>query len=169
VISTVFQVSFREDKMMIRKSVLMLAMSLAVLVGSSATASAQKVSGGGINLFGDTFGFNAKVLPDGSTRGQAQFILRFSPDNTVRLHVDIDCLHVSGNKASMSGVVTDSNDPTAVGRSLFFAVIDNGQGGTSSPDETFGPFADLPFDCDVGVPPDEFFVPIASGNIKVKP
>jgi hypothetical protein len=158
--------------MMIKKSVLMLAMSLAVLVGSSATASAQMVSGGGINLFGDTFGFNAKVMPDGSTRGQAQFILRFDLLPTLRLHVDIDCLCVSGNRASMSGIVTDSNDPEAIGEQLLFAVIDNGQGRNSPPDGTLGPFFVPSFDnCKLaGVPPDGAFVfNIASGNIKVKP
>jgi hypothetical protein len=42
--------------------------------------------------------------------------------------VKFDCMHVSANRAAMSGLVTSSNIPSFVGRRAVLSVEDNGEG-----------------------------------------
>jgi hypothetical protein len=43
----------------------------------------------------------------------------------VRGHIEVDCLRVTGNTATISGKVTESNDPTIEGFEALFTVQDN--------------------------------------------
>ncbi|MEN3337655.1 MAG: hypothetical protein V7647_1331 [Acidobacteriota bacterium] len=43
----------------------------------------------------------------------------------VRGRIEINCLRVTGNTATLSGIVTRSNDPTIVGWEALFQVVDN--------------------------------------------
>jgi hypothetical protein len=47
---------------------------------------------------------------------------------TAKITVSVDCLRQSGNRASMSGLVTDSNVPGYAGRRAILTVEDNGEG-----------------------------------------
>lgn len=132
------------------------------------------VSGGGTALeLGEksTFTFNAVMKKDGSVSGKLIYHIRVF-DISVR--VDIICLKVSGNSATMSGPITKLFGPGAEtsgiseGQSTIFTVVDNGEGNAASPDM----FSDLfietgggTFNCltQFATP----YIPL-SGNISIK-
>lgn len=54
---------------------------------------------------------------------------------SVSMKVDVDCLNVSGNRATLTGIVTESSVNAYVGRRALLAVEDNGEGSkTADPD-----------------------------------
>lgn len=112
------------------------------------------------------FAFNAHRDPDGRVRGQGELHNR---DTDARLHLEIDCLSVEGNVATMSGVHRHSTREDLDGRPFWFRVVDNGEAAGDPPDEitlvvTFlGP--GVP--CDQDYPTD--LIPIEGGNVQVRP
>jgi hypothetical protein len=82
-----------------------------------------------------TFSFTAQKDSAGGVNGQTEADSR-SGDH--RWHGTINCLNVSGNVATMSGVVTDITNPVppyiVVGSNIQFQVIDNGHGANGTPD-----------------------------------
>ena len=122
------------------------------------------------------FVFHAATRPDGSVEGQGMLTrVSSDPEMRVQFFFDINCLHVDGNVAIMSGILTgivrknvdDSADPIEVGQYIQFKVIDNGEGAKAPPDQMsyfdHGPEVP-PCDTDVGWN----LFPIATGNIQVK-
>ena len=51
------------------------------------------------------------------------------------MHMTLDCLVVSGNKAYASGVVDHSTMSSDVGLTWDFAVVDNGEGANATGDQ----------------------------------
>jgi len=82
-----------------------------------------------------TFTFNATTDSSGVTTGQTEVKSR---SGGIRWHGTINCLSVSGNVATMSGLVTDIDPSTppffVVGSNILFQVIDNGGGSNAPPD-----------------------------------
>jgi hypothetical protein len=74
---------------------------------------------------------------NGNSRGQAEL---YNRANDTHIHIEIDCLNVSGNIATMSGTVTQSQSHAAVGSDVWFVVQDNGEGRNANPDR-MSPFA----------------------------
>ena len=86
--------------------------------------------------------FNAKVNPDGTSKGEMTYIDPAAPaeidtDNPeastpgspgVTLRVEFDCLVVDGNKAVMSGVIVESSFPNSIGQRVLLTVEDNDEG-----------------------------------------
>lgn len=158
--------------------------SAAVVIAFAATtsgASAQEVvatASGHANLQLEgglrTFSFAAIAYEDGVVIGQAQLFNRSQGD---RLHLEIDCMFLdeSGTTATLSGVVTKSNNSEIPeGSQAFFAVQDNGEGKNTPADQVSlvfefvseDPVEDL---CDIlGSPPPGFLRPIDSGNIEMR-
>lgn len=88
----------------------------------SGTADGEMTFSGPVNLS------NQDVDGDGSA----------SPGATnLTVKVKFDCLVVSGNRASMSGKITESSLPDLVGRQSVFAVEDNGEGSKSTAPDRF--------------------------------
>lgn len=119
--------------------------------------------------FSRTFAFEAQTRDDGVTTGEAELINRFSG---VRVHMELDCLTVVLNVATMSGTVTHSNSEIFTpGLTAVFTVADNGEGANDPPDTISLVNFDVPtpgFDCRLfAVPPP--FVPITGGNVQVRP
>jgi hypothetical protein len=80
----------------------------------------------------EIYGFTAQVDAQGNVRGEAE--VHF-PSDTVKMHIDVQCLAIQHNEAWMSGPVTRSNNPdTPVGRVFFWQVQDNGEGQGAPPD-----------------------------------
>ncbi len=83
-----------------------------------------------------TFTFTAQTDSSGTTRGQQEI---FNRSAGRRSHAELDCLSVSGNVATMGGVVTQIDPSTppffVVGNFILFQVIDNGHGQSGTPDE----------------------------------
>ena len=95
------------------------------------------------------FEFNARLLNNGSTQGEMTVTGSVDlPDQDVdgegvgsgagvvdvSMTVNVDCLVVNGNKAAMSGEVTQSSVDAYIGRRAIMAVEDNGEGKNAAPD-----------------------------------
>jgi len=86
--------------------------------------------------------FNAQIQHDGSTNGHLTFSGPSSSGDTdvdgdgtpdeaptdFLVQVDFDCLTVNGNRAVMSGLVTESTQARLVGNRVLLVVEDNGEG-----------------------------------------
>jgi hypothetical protein len=132
---------------------------------ASATGSGQFTSGGEWR----TFSFTAQKDSSNISTGQAELHSR-SAD--LRVHIEIDCLQVVGNTATMSGSVTlDNMNGAFVGDPIWFRVVDNGSGANSPPDliSRVSFFSGPGLLCtDDGYPPNNpANIPIEAGNVTV--
>jgi len=80
-----------------------------------------------------TFSFNAVINAAGVVTGHAELHdpVFFNESG----HADVNCLAVSGNRAAIGGIVTQSDPPVFVGDTVAFLVVDNGEGPTALPDQ----------------------------------
>lgn len=106
----------------------------------SAADGNPHANGGGTTIEGgkvSTFVFNAVQHSDGSVNGHLNYMFR---EADINIQMDIDCLDINGNRATLSGTVTQvggSATPPSyifVGQRASFTVQDNGQGKGSAPD-----------------------------------
>lgn len=86
--------------------------------------------------------FDVRTQKDGDTKGQMtfndpSFLAGSDPDagdNSIAspaglfVTAEFDCLQIKGNDAVMSGVITQSNFPSAIGERVLLVVQDNGEG-----------------------------------------
>jgi hypothetical protein len=97
--------------------------------------------------------FNARVQNNGRTVGEMTFsdpavVPVGDPDATpgsntpgVLVRAQFDCLQITGNRAVMSGVISESNIASAVGLRVLLVVEDNGEGVNGGNDKlTWGIF-----------------------------
>ena len=141
----------------------------AALSIARATAHASKgvVSARG---HGDTFGQKSFVYSfsaidnAGGVNGQVEW------NGVWNFHMDVTCLSVVGNRATISGVLTKGDTfPFLEGFAVQFTVIDNGEPGTDAPDRV----ANTLFYNGSGAIPCEFlgsngFITLRRGNFQVK-
>jgi len=161
-----------------RINVLYLTIALAMIVAALGAISVGAFGGntpsangqGSINepLGLRTFSFSAITKKDGSVTGQATLHRRAT--TLFFAKVDVNCLNIVGNTATVSGVVTNSSNPEAIGLVALFRVTDNGEGQGNTSDQISLLYFDAPdsgTDCRIT----EFIpqVPIEGGNIQVKP
>jgi len=124
--------------------------SVGLLLASALLLSNTKVSADGIVALANgsgqieigtppalrTFTFTAHTDSLGVTSGQTQGNNR---SDGISWHGNITCLNVSGNVATMSGVLTDVSPASAPfyepGNYILFQVVDNGHGGSGAPDD----------------------------------
>lgn len=115
-----------------------------------------------------TFSFSVLTKSDGTVTGQATLHKRAT--TLFFAHVDVNCLNVVGNTATVSGVVTNSSNPDAIGLVALFRVTDNGEGQSNTLDQISSLYFDEPDSGTNCYYPDFLFqVPIEGGNIQVKP
>jgi hypothetical protein len=141
----------------------------ALALAAPAAAAAASASGSGTVRFGNTIehiAFTAEQVAGTEATGEATIN---NATAHVRVHVDVNCLNVIGNFAIVSGIVTQSSDPTAVpeGFQAIFAVLDAGEGRARD----FASIANFyavgtGVDCTV---PSEFDLVPANGNFRVQP
>jgi hypothetical protein len=133
----------------------------------AASAAGPSVTGGGTITFGASKE-HVSVAVFGAS-GHAQF-----HDNTVvgnvNGHVEINCVRIVGNEATLSGIITQSNDPTIEGWEALFQIRDNGQGGSGEGPDMMSPVLLH----EVGIGPDclipgEFDLVPVRGNFRVEP
>ena len=115
-----------------------------IMCASAAYSAApvERVVGGGNNdalgFLGPgnwTYGYNAQMDENGVVTGEAEFH-RLDLFN-IKVHVGIDCLVVDGNRAWISGFITQSaNNLQLIGVPVGWTVLDNGQGADALPDES---------------------------------
>ena len=90
----------------------------------------HSATGSGTIHFGsnrESISFNAVEHQDGTVTGHA-VVHDISAGVTV--HIDVNCLNVVGNVATISGIVTRSTEPALNGFEGIFQVVDGGEGAT---------------------------------------
>jgi hypothetical protein len=165
-----------------KASVRLFFLSLGVSVFLLVPAAFAQSASGAIHVHTDdgtrNIEFNAQVSGSGAS-GQIKFSAPLTIPNqdvdedgtgdlelsttTVSLRIDVDCLRVDGNRASLGGVVTESSVSGYVGRRMLLTVEDGGEGSKAPPDRyTWGQYrstsgswtasdAELVFDTGVGL------------------
>jgi hypothetical protein len=147
---------------------------LVVLIALNLTPAAAKgkgnpkATGGGTTIEGgekSTFVFNAVQHKNGSVTGHLVYHFR---EANFSFRMKIDCLNITGNQATLSGVVTKVVGPAYsyifVGQQGVFQVTDNGQGKHASPDLISDVILGSGASCTAPGPTP--YLPI-SGNVKV--
>jgi hypothetical protein len=135
---------------------------------AQATGSPSATGGGTTVEAGEksTFTFSGVQRPDGTVAGHMVYQFR-AADLTI--HMDIDCLSISGNTAKLSGVIThlqgDAPPFIFVGGDTVFTVVDNGEGGEAPPDLISDVFIFAGASCNAAFTPPPY-LPI-QGNIQV--
>lgn len=74
-----------------------------------------------------TFSFSANMKADGSVNGQFNLVIH--NDTQIRIHAEVTCMSVVGNKAYVGGVVKSASNEAWVGNETGWAVEDNGNSG----------------------------------------
>jgi len=125
---------------------LLATLSMSVISGISGIARAdetltgKRVTGGGqytSDFFGvGTVAVHAVRHQDGTVTGQVE---AHYPERGLRVHGEVDCLFVVGNRAYVSGVITNvEGDPDGLyyseGTYFILAIQDDGEGHNSNPD-----------------------------------
>lgn len=135
---------------------------------SDASNGNPRASGGGTTVeLGEksTFTFNAIQLKDGTVNGHLVYQIR---GVDINIHMDIDCLNIIGNQATLSGTVTKvtGTAPGFIfeGQKGVFKVVDNGEGGDAPPDLISDVFLFANARCSVPFPFP--YLPV-DGNIQV--
>ena len=152
------------------KRVIVLAAAVAAIGAGAATAAVlASASGSGHILFGSNnefITFSAIRQSDGTVTGTATV---HDVSAGVTAKIDVNCLNVVGNTATISGIVTSSNEPTLVGFEGIFQVVDNGEGANSPPDfMSLANFYAVGTGVDCSVPAEYDLVPLQSGNVQVR-
>lgn len=146
------------------------ASAFALRTTSAVAAAGPSATGHGTLTLPDgrkrQFSFSAKQRADGTVSGNAVI---HNPDFDFRAHLDITCLQVDGNRASMGGRVS-ANDPALDGLNGFFTVYDNGEPGKNNDTISLVFFDPVSADTCQLIGPDDFDqMPIDGGNIQVRP
>ena len=121
-----------------------LVLAMGPVAGASASRVVHRATAGGPDFceaFGlppgcdANFSLTALQMADGSVTGE--YHDQFSdPISGIRgIHVAVDCLNVIGNQAWVSGVITHSRIPGAVGLDVVSTVVDNGRSANDPADE----------------------------------
>ena len=114
--------------------------------------------------------FTAHNGPNGAS-GHARS-LPATPGTTPLLDFSghVTCLLTEGNRAVIGGVIEQAAEPTIVGLTFMFAVEDNGNPSSATPDQLSAYFIDPtldPEDCATGTALYATFAPSTSGNLEV--
>ena len=139
--------------------------SLAITIVRTSNAGGNVASANGSGHSGEiTLSFGAFDHGGGNFTGQATFIDDFAK---TKVTVDVECLTVNGNLASISGSVAKSTNPSfPVGAGVNFYVLDNGEGQGAIEDTFSGLYLGG------GCPPAQSEVPVMmvsdTGNIQVR-
>jgi hypothetical protein len=130
-----------------------------------ASPAGPSVTGGGTITFGQSVehvSVNVRGLS-----GRATFHDKAAGGNFSG-QIEIDCVRIVGNEATLSGIVTHSNDPSLEGLEALFQLRDNGEG-ASGPD-----FMSPVLFHEVGIGPNclvpsEFDLVAVKGNFTIRP
>jgi hypothetical protein len=147
-----------------------LAMLATGLVVSAAPGNADgaALAQGGFQFIGRngalrTMEFTATRDASNNQRGNGHL---FNHVSGVNIRFEIDCLHVSGNVATMSGTIVD---PVGGFDYMWMQVIDNGEGSKSPPDLTSGFYAmEDSFPCTIDTGTSYSDNAVTGGNIQVR-
>jgi hypothetical protein len=86
----------------------------------------------------------------------------------VTAQIDVDCLNVVGNTATISGIVTRSTEPVLQGFEGIFQVVDGGEGKGTVDFMSLANFFAVGTGTDCRVPGEFDLVPVQQGNVQVR-
>jgi hypothetical protein len=134
-------------------------------VVQSATGAGHFTVGGELR----TFSFTALKYADGSVQGEYELFSRLTG---ARIHGDVTCLTVVGNRAWIGGRQEHGTEQFTPGLENGFRVVDNGEGANDPPDQMSLMFVNAPPGfaqnyCNF-MPPAPALNPIEAGNIQVR-
>jgi hypothetical protein len=109
--------------------------------------------------------FSAVQHADGTVTGTATV---HDLSAGVTAQIDVNCLTVIGNTATISGIVTRSNAPALQGFEGIFQVVDGGEGAGSIDFMSLANFFAVGTGNDCRVPGEFDLVPVDQGNIQVE-
>jgi hypothetical protein len=140
---------------------------------AGATAFAQgtvlhSAQGSGHIQFGNNrefITFSAVQHSDGTVTGTATV---HDVSAGVKAQIDVDCLNVIGNTATISGIVTRSTEPTLQGFEGIFQVVDGGEGKESADFMSLANFFAVGTGNDCRAPGEFDLSPVEQGNIQVR-
>ena len=115
-----------------------------------------------------TFAFNAVEQKDGSVEGHTTLQ---NHTGDIRIHTRIECLSVQGNRAVLTGHITESTIEGYPGRFTLVVVEDNGEGGDAVDRMSFQYVypAGVEFSCHAVRAAAFPMIPVEKGNIQVAP
>jgi hypothetical protein len=140
----------------------------AVSVAAFADKPVHSAKGSGLIEFGpnrEEIKVDAVLREDGSATGKADVD---DISAGVRVRIEVDCLNVQGNVATVSGIVTRSSDETRVptGFQGIFQVVDGGDKATDFMSLTN--FFEVGVGSDCNAPGEFDLAPVEKGNIRVQ-
>ncbi|MBC7933380.1 MAG: hypothetical protein H7Z38_22690 [Rubrivivax sp.] len=129
-------------------ALLLLLASLVTTKSVATVRSGPSATGGGTFVLGDNvkrhFNFNAITHTNGSVTGHISLsdptgFPNQDVDGTGEpglegsssgfdVKADVDCVDVNGNRAALSGIITDATPSSYIGRRMILTVVDNGEG-----------------------------------------
>ena len=86
----------------------------------------------------------------------------------VTAHIEVNCVNVVGNTATISGIVTRSSEPVLEGFEGIFQVVDNGEGKGNVDFMSLANFFAVGTGTDRSVPGEFDLSPVEQGNIQVR-
>jgi hypothetical protein len=101
--------------------------SITVIAGAVIVAAAGSVSGSGTITFGSSVE-HISVSASGSS-GRVTFEDKAAGGN-VNGQIRVNCVNVVGSTATVSGIVTHSNNKSLIGQEGVFQIVDNGSKGS---------------------------------------
>jgi hypothetical protein len=137
-------------------------------VAAFADKPVHSAKGSGLIQFGpnqEEIKVDAVLRDDGSVTGKADVD---DISAGVQVRIDVNCLNVLGNVATVSGIVTRSSDETRVpvGFEGIFQVVD---GGDKAPDfQSLANFFEVGAGADCNAPGEFDLAPVEKGNIRVQ-
>jgi hypothetical protein len=109
--------------------------------------------------------FTAIQRSDGTVTGNANV---HDVSAGVKARIDVNCLNVLGNVATISGIVTRSSEPVLEGFEGIFQVVDGGEGNGAVDLMSLANFFAVGTGTDCTVPGEFDLVPVEQGNIQVR-
>ena len=101
-----------------------------LVIASLATTAAPSVKGAGTVTFGSSIEHITVSATAGATptsgSGRATFQDKAASGN-YNGQIDVNCVNIVGNTATISGIVTHANKKELIGREGVFQVVDNGK------------------------------------------
>jgi hypothetical protein len=143
---------------------------LCAIAGSAALAQnavVHSARGSGHIQFGtneEFITFSAVQHSDGTVTGTATV---HDVSAGVTAQIDVNCLTVIGNTATISGIVTRSTEPTLQGFESIFQVVDGGEGNGSIDFMSLANFFAVGTGNDCRVPGEFDLAPVQEGNVQV--
>jgi hypothetical protein len=105
---------------------------LPLAVASLAMTAASSVNGSGTSTFGSSVEHISVNATAGATptsgSGRATFEDKAAGGN-FNGQINVNCVRIVGNTATVSGTVTHSNNKSLIGQEAFFQIVDNGKSG----------------------------------------